>query len=215
MYVAGTVYASEAGYSETGYDTAGSDTDGGGVKEKLGAAGDKLRDAKDSAADSVRGAKDSAMNSMRSGAHRVSEGSHRAADRARRESRRAREGFQTMLEEQPFVIGALGIALGAVIGALLPESEREDRMLGQARDRVLDRAKDLGARGYEQVRGKAEQAAAGAKDAVQGSGGSRDPGTSPGGMPSGSAVGSKEGGADVGSAGVSLRTDGSPGSTGP
>jgi hypothetical protein len=62
-----------------------------------------------------------------------------------------------MLDEQPFVVGAVGIALGALIGAVLPESEREDRMLGQVRDRTLDRATESVTRGYEQASGKARQ----------------------------------------------------------
>ena len=171
--VSGGAYGATAAYGETGYadasyeggsTAAGASDDGAGgagsaVKEKLGVAGDKLRGAKDSALESVRG-----------GASRVSQGSRRAAGRAREQSRRAGQGFQTLLEEQPLVVGALGVALGAIIGAVLPESEREDRMLGEARDRVLDRAKELGTRGYEEVRGKAQQAAAGVRDAVQGGG---------------------------------------------
>lgn len=112
-------------------ETARSNGDGHGVKEKLEAARDK-----------VRGAKDSAKETMRSGRQRLSEGSHRARDRAAYRARRARDGFEHMLDEQPFVVGAVGIALGALIGAVLPESEREHRMLGPARDRILDRAKE-------------------------------------------------------------------------
>jgi ElaB/YqjD/DUF883 family membrane-anchored ribosome-binding protein len=125
---------------------AGNSGDGEGVKEKLGAVRDKVRDARDSA-----------MGSMRSGRRRLSEGSHRAKDRAAYRARRARDGFENMLDEQPFVVGAVGIALGALIGAVLPESEREDRMLGQVRDRALDRAKESGTRAYEQASGKAQQ----------------------------------------------------------
>jgi ElaB/YqjD/DUF883 family membrane-anchored ribosome-binding protein len=166
----GGAYVASAEYTETSYasDTTATDAstgDGAGatgaVKEKLGAAREK-----------IRGAKDSAMSSVRGGASRVTDTSRRAAERAREQSRRAGQGLQTMLEEQPLVVGALGVALGAIIGAVLPESEREDRMLGQARDRVLDRAKDLGTRGYEQVRSKAQQAASGAREAVQGGGAS-------------------------------------------
>ena len=119
---------------------------GDGVKEKLGAAREKVRDAKNSA-----------MDSMRSGRRRLSERSHRTRDRAAYRARRARDGFENMLDEQPFVIGAVGIALGALIGAVLPESEREDRMLGQVRDRTLDRAKEIGTRAYEQASGNARQ----------------------------------------------------------
>jgi ElaB/YqjD/DUF883 family membrane-anchored ribosome-binding protein len=126
--------------------SSGDTTVGDDVKEKLGAAREKVRDAKDSAIDSVR-----------RGRRRLSEGSHRAKDRAAYRARRARDGFENMLDEQPFVVGAVGIALGALLGAVLPESEREDRMLGQARDRALDRAKELGTRGFEQASGTARQ----------------------------------------------------------
>lgn len=57
-----------------------------------------------------------------------------ARESVREQSQPAKQGFQTMLEEQPFVVGALGIALGAVIGALIPESEREVRVFGDARE---------------------------------------------------------------------------------
>jgi len=121
------------------------DGSGDGVKEKLGAVREKMRDAKESAMDSVR-----------SGRRRLSEGSHRAKDRAAYRARRARDGLENMLDEQPFVVGAVGIALGALIGAVLPESEREDRMLGQVRDLALDRAKqEIGTRGHEQASGGA------------------------------------------------------------
>jgi ElaB/YqjD/DUF883 family membrane-anchored ribosome-binding protein len=114
--------------------------DGEGVKEKLGAVRDKVRHAKDSTRDSLR-----------SGRRRLSEGSHRAADRAAYRARRARDGFERMLDEQPFVVGAVGVAVGALIGALLPESEREDRMLGPVRERALERAKEIGTRSFEQT----------------------------------------------------------------
>jgi ElaB/YqjD/DUF883 family membrane-anchored ribosome-binding protein len=124
---------------------ADSDSDGG-VREKLGAARDKARHAKDSA-----------MDSMRRSRRRLAARSHRAKDRATYGARRARDGMERMLDEQPFVVGAVGIALGALIGAVLPESEREDRMLGQARDRALDRAREIGARGAEQASREARQ----------------------------------------------------------
>lgn len=107
--------------------------------------------------ESVRGAKELVMSTVQSGKQRATETSHRAADRAREQSQRAKQGFQTMLEEQPFVVGALGIALGAVIGALIPESEREVRAFGAARERVIERAKELGAKGYEKARETAQE----------------------------------------------------------
>jgi hypothetical protein len=50
-----------------------------------------------------------------------------------------RRGFFETLHERPLVLGALGVG----IGAALPTTEREDEWLGDARDRVKDRANRL------------------------------------------------------------------------
>jgi uncharacterized protein YjbJ (UPF0337 family) len=47
------------------------------------------------------------------------------------------------VESQPLVLGAFGLALGAAVGALLPASEAEDRLMGESRDRVANRLSTL------------------------------------------------------------------------
>ncbi|MDO7926232.1 DUF3618 domain-containing protein [Pseudomonas sp. KFB-139] len=44
----------------------------------------------------------------------------------------------TLLSEQPLAVAAIGVALGALIGAALPASEREKRLIGQARDKLIN-----------------------------------------------------------------------------
>jgi len=53
------------------------------------------------------------------------------------------ENINWMLEEQPLVLGAIGLAAGAVIGAMLPETEMENRTLGSARDELAETAKNM------------------------------------------------------------------------
>ena len=96
--------------------------------------------------------------------HRVSEtgeqlwhGARDASDRASYYGRRVRRGFFDTLHEQPLVLGALGLAAGAAIGAALPATEKEDEWLGDSRDRLKERAKEAG---WEQV--ERARAAAGA-----------------------------------------------------
>lgn len=48
-----------------------------------------------------------------------------------------------LIEERPLVAGALGMALGAAVGAALPHTETEDRLFGQDRDRLMARARDV------------------------------------------------------------------------
>lgn len=60
-----------------------------------------------------------------------------AGDIARTQYDRARSSAQHIAEEQPLVLGALGVTLGAVLGALLPASRREDELMGSTRDDLV------------------------------------------------------------------------------
>jgi hypothetical protein len=63
-----------------------------------------------------------------------------------------------LLQEQPFAVGAAGIAIGALIGAIVPETAQEDRLLGSARDRAIRKARSAGKRGLESARQKVHEA---------------------------------------------------------
>jgi hypothetical protein len=82
---------------------------------------------------------------------------------ARRYGRRAQEGFLHTLHEQPLVLGAIGLAVGAALGSVLPSTEREDRLMGDSRDRLKRRATEAG---REQL-DKAGAAAGAAYDAAR------------------------------------------------
>lgn len=58
--------------------------------------------------------------------------------KAKLKAHEARIGFDNMLEDNPVALGALGIAAGAMLGAILPSTEAEDRWMGDMRDRVAD-----------------------------------------------------------------------------
>ena len=47
-----------------------------------------------------------------------------------------------LIEEQPIMVGAIGMAIGAVVAAALPRTPTEDRMFGQDRDRLISRAQE-------------------------------------------------------------------------
>jgi hypothetical protein len=50
----------------------------------------------------------------------------------------ARHGLDVLIEEQPLVLGALALAVGAAIGGALPSSRTEDRMFGARSDRAKE-----------------------------------------------------------------------------
>lgn len=74
--------------------------------------------------------------------------------KARLKAHEARMGFDNMLEDNPVALGALGIAAGALLGALLPSTESEDRWMGEIRDRVAEDLKS-GARDVTRPNGSA------------------------------------------------------------
>ena len=55
----------------------------------------------------------------------------------------ASQNFVALCKEEPIVLAGIGLALGATIGALLPASTTENRLMGEASDDVKERARHL------------------------------------------------------------------------
>jgi hypothetical protein len=87
-------------------------------------------------------------------------------DRARDSVDHARQRVDRLLDEQPLLLGAFGLAAGAIIGALLPTTEAEDRWVGDVRDQAVRNVAQASRAKYEAAR---EQA--GTYSAPGGSGG--------------------------------------------
>lgn len=111
------------------------------------------------------------MKRMASGgrerAHQLSHGARHGASRAgaagRRQAARAKSGFEHMLNEQPLVLGAIGVALGAALAAGLPGTRHEDELMGDTRDRFMDRAQAQGKKQLDQAKRAAKSAGEAAK----------------------------------------------------
>ena len=65
-----------------------------------------------------------------------------AGSEARQTARRAQNGLQRMINENPLLVGAAAMLVGAAVGASLPETEKENEWMGEARDSVVDRAQE-------------------------------------------------------------------------
>lgn len=66
-----------------------------------------------------------------------------AQERVEAQARRAYAKSQRGYMEQPLAAGALAVGLGAIVGALLPGTRQEDRMLGARRDALMDDARAI------------------------------------------------------------------------
>jgi len=90
---------------------------------------------------------------------------------ARRTSRRTQNGFNHVLRENPLALGAAATIVGAAIGMTLPETVVENEWMGDARDNVVERAKEMAGDAAERVGAAADQVkdvASRAADAAKG-----------------------------------------------
>jgi ElaB/YqjD/DUF883 family membrane-anchored ribosome-binding protein len=63
----------------------------------------------------------------------------------------AKSNWTSMVEERPLLIGALGLAAGAALAALLPRTAAEDRVMGEVSDATLGEVKDAAGKGYSKL----------------------------------------------------------------
>src|SRR5262249_1818021 len=57
---------------------------------------------------------------------------------------------------QPLVLAGIGMALGAIIGALIPATETEDQLMGGTSDQLKDQTREAAENQYEKAKGVVE-----------------------------------------------------------
>jgi hypothetical protein len=77
---------------------------------------------------------------------------HEARDSLVHQKDRAVQGYNHLLRENPLALGAIGIAVGALLGTALPTTEPENRMMGEASDRLAAKASDAVHTGADKAR---------------------------------------------------------------
>jgi len=85
----------------------------------------------------------------------------------RRTGLRAQNQLQRMTHENPLLLGAGALMLGAAFGLALPETERENEWMGEARDAVVDRAQQLAGDAANKVEATARNVADTAADVAK------------------------------------------------
>jgi len=82
---------------------------------------------------------------------------HQVQERAGQMQQQA-QGIWQMVEANPTVTGALGAVLGGVTALLLPETEKENQLLGETRDRVVSTVQEKAEDTVARVQAVAEEA---------------------------------------------------------
>lgn len=136
------------------------------ARQAAAGAGESMRSMAGTVGETMRHAGESATEWMEQarGAARY------AGDGAGQVGQRTMQSFNKMLEEQPLLLGAIGIALGAVVGALLPSTRIEDQYLGETRDQLRDAIAEQGGELYERGKATATEAYRAAADEARAQG---------------------------------------------
>lgn len=143
------------------------------IGEKAGEAVDTVRDAVGQAGEQARGSVEQMGQRMEQMGYqsrsRADDFGRQMSDRGQALEMQARQmghRIEHQVEENPLAVGAVAFAVGAALAMLMPQSRVENRYMGEARDRVMDSAQELGQdvaeraqRVVEEVRPELEQTA--------------------------------------------------------
>jgi ElaB/YqjD/DUF883 family membrane-anchored ribosome-binding protein len=146
---------------------------GPGMGERMQSAKDSLQSTKNSVTSGMQSTKDSLASGVQSAKQTLTGGMQSARERASqlgdtagRQIDRARDNWDYVLRENPLVLGAVGLAIGALAAALAPRTRTEDEMMGQARDNLMDQAKRAGTAKLEEAKQMASATVNTVKDAA-------------------------------------------------
>jgi hypothetical protein len=91
----------------------------------------------------------------------------RAAAPARQAVARAGAGLSELVESRPLAVGVASLAVGLLAGLALPATRREDELLGDTRDELVESARDAGKDALARGKEAAQDAARRVKESVR------------------------------------------------
>lgn len=165
-------YASNGSVSASGGRSDGvgvsSDSAASRVKNLAGSAAGKVGDAVSSGASSVSDAVGSATDGVNQAIHDMrddasehfADASHAGAEMGER----LKSSFLDALDREPLVIGALGVAVGAAIGAMVPVTRAEHEYLGETSSKIRKKAQSAVSDGVQEAKGVAGEVYTAARD---------------------------------------------------
>lgn len=162
-YAAATGYGRTAGYSrEATYGAAYGRGEEGMLERGQEAIGETADRAQEAARDLASSARQTAEGLVDQGR----ETAEYLADRAQEQAEWAEDAFHTAVRRNPLAVGAVALALGAVTGAVLPQTEAENELMGPARDNLVENAQEAAGEALDRVQRVAGRVADRAQRAV-------------------------------------------------
>ncbi|MDB5512210.1 MAG: hypothetical protein JWR08_1693 [Enterovirga sp.] len=163
----GSGAAHGGGGGQGGSSAQGSGRSGGDDAGMLGKASATAKDGLKGVADTASQAYDRAASIGRDSYESASRTVGDARRRSAAEFSRGRRGVETFVEENPIMVGVVGLAAGLLVGALLPGTRRENQVFGRYADEVKDQglryARELAEQGKHLVEENLDATLKGAK----------------------------------------------------
>ena len=161
--------ASGAGTTTLGHDPAalgatpqyggGSHSGSEGMTDKAKHMMDEVRERAGHLGDEVKERSQHLGDRLRDGASHFDERRHAAMETASHRMRDAGSQTTHFMEDHPLAAGALGLALGAVLGGVFSSTRVENRHLGEMRDRAMHRAEEMGQEQLDRAEEKVHETA--------------------------------------------------------
>jgi hypothetical protein len=153
--------------------TSAADSVSSGARTSAAALRETAGDLRDGVRDTMNDMSRRASETYESYAQGIEETSANAADYAREQAQwarsQARRGWSA-LQEQPLILAALGVAIGAAVAAVLPSTRTENELLGKTSDRVKDAAAGLAGEQYEKAKTAAASVVSEVSEAAEAAG---------------------------------------------
>lgn len=138
-----------------------------GAKETASNVAATVSDTASDVAHTVTDTASSVAHTVTDTAREAKDMTYRAQEKMRYQAQRAKNNFQYMLEENPLAVGAMAIAAGATIGLMLPSTQKEDELMGDTRDNLVEQAKTTAKETVQKAQHVAEEAYESAKETVK------------------------------------------------
>ena len=120
-------------------------TDGPGIV-------DRARELGEDVSESVSATWNQTRSRVSDTASRLADTAQSARTTLQQQTDRAVQSYNQLLRDNPLALGAIGIAIGALLGAALPGTEPENRLMGEASDNLADKARDVVQAGADRAR---------------------------------------------------------------
>jgi ElaB/YqjD/DUF883 family membrane-anchored ribosome-binding protein len=153
-----STWSTRSGYGAVGADAGGYrhfDSERGVWVDREESATDRVRhaaaDATDRARESLSSATDRARETMSQVSGRTRQAAGRAQQQVGRYTRQATTQLQYWMDRNPLACGAVAMAVGVAVGLALPETRREQELMGDTRDRVVDKTRAMANRAVDRA----------------------------------------------------------------